>query len=236
MRVAVCDDITDVLKQVSFLVKEISVVDTVMSYSNFDALVTDIDIGTQYDVVLMDIEWGEQDSGIYYATQLYRLSPNTKVIFMTGYQKEYSQQIFLSDVNLCGFLVKPIKREFLSKMLEKAKSELLKTDTKKLTVSFNGVVTSFHPEDIYYLESKAHTASIYTIDGIHLCYERLEELKKRLPDNFVYSHKSYLINMDHIKRIEGNKLILLNETAVPVSKSKYAQIKKLYFSYIGNRL
>jgi len=234
MHIAVCDDQADVLEQVSNLVETVSLASTVTPYDNFSNLLTAISNGILYDAVLMDIEWGKEDNGMDYATALHELSPNTQVIFMTGFQEKYAQQIFLKPANLCGFLSKPINRDLLIKILNKADKEARQTETKKLTVSFGGVVSVFEPENIYFLESKGHTATIHTSDGKQRCYERLVALKERLPSQFEYTHKSFLVNMDFIRRVERDRVLLLNGTELPVSKGKYTMLKKTYFSYIGS--
>ena len=99
----------------------------------------------------------------------------------------------------------------------------------------NNIVTEVRG-NILYIESKGHAATIHTIHENFTCYEQLAGLMKRLPGNFEYSHKSYLINFDKIKRIEKNKLILLNGIEIPVSKNKHTELKRLYFTYIGNSL
>jgi DNA-binding LytR/AlgR family response regulator len=120
--------------------------------------------------------------------------------------------------------------------MDKADKELLRNETKKLSVSFGGVVSVFVPENIYFIESKGHTATIHTSDGEQRCYERLEALKERLPNQFIYTHKSYLANMDFFQRIERDRVLLLNGTEIPVSKGKYTALKKTYFSYVGNSM
>ena len=236
MHIAVCDDQADVLEQITCLVETIPLASTVTPYNNFDNLLTAVNNGILYDAVLMDIEWGKEDNGMDYATALHEFSPHTKVIFMTGFQEQYAQQIFLKPANLCGFLSKPIDRNLLIKILNKADKEIHQMETKKLTVSFGGVVSVFTPENIYFLESKGHTATLHTSDGKQRCYERLEALKERLPSQFVYTHKSYLVNMEFIKRIERDRVLLLNSAEIPVSKAKYTVLKKTYFSYISSSL
>ncbi|MDR2569490.1 MAG: LytTR family DNA-binding domain-containing protein [Oscillospiraceae bacterium] len=236
MLVAVCDDRKPVLEQVITQVKAIPFIKNVTSYNNIQKLITDIACGILYDVILMDIEWGLQENGIDFAEKIYIISSQIKFIFITGFPTQYSQLIFLGKINLCGFLAKPIDQKLLIEILRKAKDELEKANEKMLTVSFNGLITTFAPHYIFYIESKGHTATIYTTEGEQRCYERLEALKKRLPECFIYSHKSYLVNMNQIKRIERDKLILINDMIIPISKARYTELKKNYFRYISENV
>ncbi|MCL2662954.1 MAG: LytTR family DNA-binding domain-containing protein [Oscillospiraceae bacterium] len=236
MHIAVCDDQIDVLEQVSNLVETISPTNSVIPYNTINNLLIAVKDGILYDVVIMDIDWEDEDDGMDYAATLRELSPDTKIIFMTGFQERYAQQILLKPSNLCGFISKPIDRNLLAKYLNKADTEIRREKEKKLTVSFGGIVSAFAPENIYLLESKGHAATIHTSEGKQRCYERLEALKERLPPQFVYTHKSFLVNMDFIKRIERDRVLLLNNVEIPVSKGKYTMLKKTYFSYISSSL
>jgi len=76
--------------------------------------------GERFDAVFMDIEWdGEEKGGIDFASELYKLSPKTKIIFVTGYPARYSQEIFLKYTNLMGFIAKPINIDILQKKYRK---------------------------------------------------------------------------------------------------------------------
>lgn len=57
----------------------------------------------------------------------------------------------------------------------------------------------------------------------------LAELKKYLPTNiFIRTHRTFIININHIERILGNT-IYLNETAIPIGR----EYKKNIFSLIN---
>jgi DNA-binding LytR/AlgR family response regulator len=185
----------------------------------------------------MDIEWdGEKKDGIDFASELYNLSPKTKIIFITGYPQRYSQQVFLKNTNLRGFIAKPINDDILLKNLEKIKNEIIVEENRKLILRFNGIITGVNPEDILYIESRAHTATVHTTDNGHLCYEKLNNLAKRLPQQFVLTHKSFLVNMDKIRRIERGQVLLEKDIDIPISKSRYNDVRDNYFRYIASNI
>jgi DNA-binding LytR/AlgR family response regulator len=167
---------------------------------------------------------------------LYNLSPKTKIIFITGYLQRYSQQVFLKNTNLRGFIAKPIDTDILLKNMEKIKNEILLEDNRKLILKFNGIITRINPDDILYIESRAHTATVHTTDSKHLCYEKLNDLAKRLPQQFVLTHKSFLVNMDKIHRIERGQVQLEKDIDIPISKSRYNDVRDNYFRYIASNI
>ena len=58
----------------------------------------------------------------------------------------------------------------------------------------------------------------------------------RLPETFLQCHKSYIVNMNEIRRIERNRIIMTNETEIPISKSRYGDTRSRYFRYMAGML
>ena len=236
MKIAVCDDQQSSLRHVLTQVSSVAPRAEVSSFSSIPDLIHIIEDGVKFDAVLIDIEWDGEQKGIDYAAEIYKLSPQTSIIFVTGYPECYSQQIFLKTINLAGFVSKPIDAAILSKNLEKIEDGMAARQNRKLVLRFNGVITSIDPDDILYIESRARTSTVYSTDGSYLCYEKLVDLTKRLPGHFVLTHKSFLVNMDKIRRIDREFVLLEQSMEVPVSKSRLNGIREYYFQYIGSRI
>lgn len=237
MKIAICDDQQNALEHTLMKIETVSPKTETMSFLKIADLFQKIKDGIKFDVVLMDIEWeGEQRSGMDFASELYNLSPKTKIVFVTGYPERYSQQIFLKNTNLRGFVSKPIDTDILLKNLEKIKDEITLEENRKLILKFNGIVIGVDPDDILCIESRAHTATVRTIHGGHLCYEKLNDLAKRLPGHFIITHKSFLVNMDKIRRIERERVVLEKGMETPISKSRYNEVRESYFRYIGSNM
>lgn len=56
MRIAVCDDEENALRQVRSVINKLSVVDEVEYYSDMDVFMERINTGIYYDIVMMDID------------------------------------------------------------------------------------------------------------------------------------------------------------------------------------
>jgi len=237
MHIAVCDDQQGALEHTISKLAEICPNSEIMSFHKISDLFQKIKGGTKFDVVFMDIEWdGEQKIGIDFASELYKLSPKSKIIFITGYPERYSQQIFLKNTNLRGFIAKPIDVDVLRKNIDKITDEIALEENRKLLLKFNGVIIGVDPDDILYVESRAHTATVHSTDGGYLCYEKLDELAKRLPRQFITTHKSFLVNMDKIQRIERERVMLEKGMQIPISKARYNEVHDCYFRYIASSI
>lgn len=85
---------------------------------------------------------------------------------------------------------------------------------------------------IRYIESNAHQLLIHTISGEVALYEKLDVYEKKLHKDFLRVHKSFLVNMQYIRRIEMKEVTLQDGTVLPVSKTRYSVSRDKYFRYM----
>ena len=233
MEIAVCDDNKLFLLDIAEHLKTLSVKTDVYTFSDLDAFRFSINGGMRYDVVIMDIEWESKVAGMDTAAELYKVCPDTKVIFVTGSAERYSQRIFLQRSNLSGYLVKPVETELLLANLQKAADEIQDTEQPVLVLRQKGTTVSIPIREICFVESSGHTVNVHTDEETVTAYERLESIKRSLPPGFYHCHKSFIVNMSHIRRFQPNDILLKNGKRVPVSRSKYNETKTAYFRFAG---
>lgn len=154
---------------------------------------------------------------------------------MTSCNGRFSQEIFWQPVNLCGYLVKPIILYNLQMVMDKAEKKITQDRKNRITVQYKGVMESIPLEEILYLESSAHQLLIHTGQTIINIYEKLDDYEKKMQESFVRIHKSYLVNMNYIRRIDRKELLLENGTVLPVSKSKYSYVKEALGTFLLSR-
>lgn len=235
MNIAVCDDLKEALLDTKNVLEQIPYVKKIDLYSDIEFLFDEIQEGTHYDAVLMDIDWKKDRTGIDFAADLQKYSPYTKIIYVTAYTLDYVEDVFLKSSNISGFLMKPVRLERLEKNLEKILRE--REDTEgKLVVKHKGSIKAIPFRDIVYLESKLHKVNIYVKDRIYECTERLDMINERLDKQFLRCHKSYIVNMHHIREIQGMEIILENNIVIPISKVRHSNVKSGFFEYMSTRL
>lgn len=230
-----CDDESLVLERMKASVEKVPEVQACDTFLEPEQLLGAVRSGCRYDIVIMDIEWNGKEAGIAAAEKLGRLDGEARIIYMTGYTRQYVQQIFLRPANLSGFLMKPVDEELLKENVRKVMEER-EASKRGLLVKSKSTVLSIPFDIILYLESAGHVVTIHTRNEQHSCYDRLEKLMGRLPETFLQCHKSYIVNMNEIRRIERNRIIMTNETEIPISKSRYGDTRSRYFRYMEGML
>lgn len=189
--------------------------------------------GNAPDIVLMDIDLGIEENGMDYAEMLYKQSPRTRVVFVTAYTDKFVQDVFFRNANVSAFLTKPIQQDYLLSAINKpADSER----EKKLSFQRRGMVFSLCESEILYLESDRHYVNIYTNDGaVYSVQGKLSDYESSLSDMFVKCHKSFVVNMNHIKKIDSDGIRLLNNKPIPVSRSFSGQVKSRFLDFLEKK-
>lgn len=231
MLLAICDDDLLQVEVLKNYIDEMELVHNYEVFQSFEQLMFAIDNGKRYDVLLMDIEWNQERNGIDYAVQVNEKRPECQIIFFSNYTK-YSQDIFREQLNLCGFLIKPVDREHFQDMLERAKNRLMEAKKNQLIIRNRNVTYVFFTYQLLYIESSAHQVIIHADREDIECYEKLSNLESRLDNNFAKCHKSFLVNMDRIRRITGSTIIFDNDVQINMSRQKAEEFKRTYFDYI----
>ena len=231
MHIAVCDDEKNCLDNMEQLLKSYPGISRTEYYQKLEDLSAALKCGITYDLILMDIEWNQStENGIQFAAQYNLLSPQTQFIFVTAYNDKFSQKIFWETINLCGYLVKPVQKENLEKLLDKVRDKIFSSEA--LMIQHGGTTEKIPSSQIRYLESKAHQIVIHTLSGEVTIYEKLDVYEKRLHKDFVRIHKSFLVNMRYIRRIEMKEVTMQDGTVLPVSKARYSASRDKYFRFM----
>ncbi|MCL2198191.1 MAG: LytTR family DNA-binding domain-containing protein [Defluviitaleaceae bacterium] len=231
MHIAVCDDNVKFLNNFEAQLKMFDVVESINLFSNLDTFLFSVDGGRRYDAVFMDISWGENPLGIDAASELHKLSPHTKVIFVTGHVETFSQQIFLNDANLSGLLAKPVDTGILQANLQKVAQGLSFGTQPALFIKKKSLSIPAH--EIIYIESQNHTVLIHTEKETVTVYETLKTVLDALPKGFFQCHKSFVVNMSQIRRFQTADILMKNGKTIPVSRKKYTATRNNYLQFMG---
>ena len=68
------------------------------------------------------------------------------------------------------------------------------------------------------------------------CNSRLAEIYEELKEHdFVYAHNSYIVNLKHVIKAEGNVLELADGTALTISRSRKEEFCRSFARYLGRK-
>lgn len=114
MLIYTVDDEENVLEESADIIKEVKPDAEILTFTRGAAALEKIAGGDRPDVVFSDIEM-PGISGLEFAVKLKSASPDTRIIFLTGYEK-YALEAFRLKVH--GYLLKPLTKERVEEELK----------------------------------------------------------------------------------------------------------------------
>lgn len=219
-QIAVCDDDMEMRGFLRRTVEGSWISCTVEEFSDgMDLLRQD----TQYDILFLDIDM-PQMNGIETAERLRKTDRLVKIIYVTGYQ-DYMSRSFA--VHPFSFLVKPVRREEIIRQVREA---LLYSGEKErenpLRFQMTEGMEEFLPSEIYYLEYQSRKLRFVTKQGERMVRGKISEyLEKLAPYGFASPHKSFIVNLGHVKAIRGYDIVMMNGELIPLSQKRSAQFR-----------
>lgn len=233
INIAVCDDDESVLIEVreylaQFFCSNFDFGTRVLCCRSGDEL-----LGSKYspDIVFLDIEM-QGTSGIETAKRLKAASENCIVIFMTSHTSYVSDSF---RVGAFQFLVKPIAQSEFDIDLSRA-LDAYKKIHDSVFVTSAGEKISLRYSEIFYIESMRRKLILHTDAGSFEYYESLKNvIQKFNMYNFYQTHKSFIVNMDKIRIIKKDKIVLINGNEVFLSKNFRSEFITTYTQYMERR-
>lgn len=236
MKIAICDDnkiFLDELEQM--LLENHTEIEKIDTYYDVERFFTKISEGTKFDLIFLDIDWGKiKTTGLEFGERLYKIMPHVPIILVTGYNDRFAQHILLSEMNLIGYLTKPVDKKVLAKYMEKSKEKSKKI--QYLNISTQRTTIRLNIQDIIFAESNNHQITVYTEKNSYVVYEKISDIMKRLPNEFIQCHKSYLVNLNYVSVIDGKSVHMASGKKIPISRSYHSDVKDKFFTFIGDML
>ncbi|MEO8108607.1 MAG: LytTR family DNA-binding domain-containing protein [Ginsengibacter sp.] len=169
-------------------------------------------------VIFLDIKMHDI-SGV----ELAELMPaHVRIIFTTGYA-EYAITGF--ELNAVDYLLKPISFSRFLKACYKLKNQIdLKQNEQVLLLKEGNQIARVKTSEIYYIEAAGNYLKLFTSNGMIFHRQTIKEFIESLPDTFfIRTHKSYIVNVEHISRIEVTHLTLDNQK-IPLSPNYKTEV------------
>lgn len=181
---------------------------------------------TAYDILLLDIELGAMD-GVTMAKQIRRDNEAVQIIFVTGFP-DYIAEGY--EVAALHYLMKPINPEKLFSVLDRAIQRIQKAE-RMVLLPVNSGILRFPIEQIQYVEAFSHSVVVTTEKTDLKVKLSLSEIERRLGDGFIHCHRSYLVNIKYIARLNKNEVILDSGKSLPLSRKAAPLVHRAFISY-----
>jgi len=152
-----------------------------------------------FDAIFLDINMPVM-SGLEVANKLREVNNNVSIIFVTNYA---SLAINGYGVDALGFIVKPVRKDDVKKIIEKViAKEKDQINDKKIVIKVKSGYQTIRFSELKYLEIIIHDIYFYTTHGVYKSRGVLKEIEKEINSpNFAKCSNSCIVNMDYIDSV-----------------------------------
>lgn len=233
LKIAVCDDDNGELSHVKALLEQYQSQKRIgMRIELFHSAMELMEAlhSADYQLLLLDILM-PGFTGIQAARELRGFDKETKIIFLTS-SPEFAVESY--QVDAFYYLLKPIRAEDLFPVLDRLLGQLRRAEGTLLLTLPSGVLR-LPFSDIEVLEINSKRLLFYLTDGsIREIPGTLTQYEPQLlgREGFAKVHRSYLVNMEHIRQFQTSQLITYSGRTVPVSRLLSGAVRKEYLDYL----
>lgn len=187
---------------------------------------------SEFDLAFLDIDMKGLD-GLTLARRLRDARPDAIIVFVTNFI-QYAPEGY--EVQAFRYLLKPALEEKLPACFALAVEELHRR-RQIVTFRASGEEIELPVQKILYFESEQRSVAVH-LSGWdrEVCRfaGSLTQIANRMEGlGFLRIHRSYLVNMACIRKLQYGSLELKDGTQLPVSKKNYAQLKQQYLLWKG---
>ncbi len=231
LKIAICDDEKGTLLRMREYLRDFEKLFQVDTYQSGEALLM---AGERYDFYFLDIDMKGM-SGIDTARHIRRTDRRAKIIYVTAYE-DFREYAF--SVHAFAYLVKPVSRERFQKILREAlayREEEKPERTIRLETEEGWKEVSV--SDIYYFEYQNRKIRMVTKAGEAWLRGSIMALGQRMEGyGFLMPHKSFLVNLAHVRNLKGYDIILTEGSWIPLSQKKAADFRRRLTAYLVEQI
>ncbi len=185
----------------------------------------------QIDILFLDIQMKDID-GMETARRLRADKFQGFLIFITVL-KEMVFQSF--EVQAYDYLVKPVEEKQFERTMERLLASMHSVGEDSLLVQKGYEGRIIRKDEIVFCEIIDRKIYLNLVSGGVLdYYDRIENLETKLGGRFFRCHRSYLINLKHLKGYKNGTAYMDNGKEVPVSRLRSREFSGVVLQYMKN--
>ncbi len=223
-QLAICDDSKNDMEYVMGLIQQWSEKSGVSihidTFPSAEAFLFHYAEHKNYDILILDIEMGEMD-GVSLAKSLRKENEIVQIIFLTGYS-DYIAEGY--EVAALHYLMKPVNKEKLFSVLDRAVDKVQKNETV-LHLESGGEMVRVPIHQLRYADVMGNYVTLHAKEE-YTVKMTLGELEKQLDERFYRAGRSVIVNLTNITRVTKTEIKLNDGTAIPLPRGAYEGVNR----------
>ncbi len=232
IRIAICDDEKHMSDHIrSFVSDFFRKKNREISLRMFSSGEELLSYNGQIDILFLDIQMKDMD-GMETARKLRANQFRGFLVFITVL-KEMVFQSF--EVQAYDYLVKPVDKNQFEKTMERLYASMQNASEDSLLVQKGYEGRIIAKDQIIFCEIIDRKIYLNLTSGeVVDYYERIENLETKLDNRFYRCHRSYLINLKHLKGYKNGTAYMDNGKEIPVSRLRSREFSDVVLQYMKN--
>jgi two-component system response regulator LytT len=177
----------------------------------------------EVDLIFLDVEMPEI-TGLDFIRSL----ANPPAVIVTTSKSDFALGAF--EIEAVDFILKPVTLHGILKALTKFEStrkqeeSLQKADS--IFVKVDGKLVNLKFADIKWIEALGDYVGFHTDKKRYVVKSTLSAIEKRIGDhNFIKVHRSFVVNINHIRDIDDSSLVI-DDKLIPISRGSRPELLK----------
>lgn len=230
IRIAICDDEKEMSDRTAKLVSDFfrgkNLQTALLQFSGGEELLR---YDKPIDILFLDIQMRGLD-GMETARKLRERGFKGFLIFITVL-KEMVFQSF--EVQAYDYLVKPLGEAHFERTMERLYSSMQNAYEANLLVRKGSESRMIPFDEIIFCEIIDRKIYLHLVSSeVADFYERIENLENRLDGRFYRCHRSFLINLQHLKGYKDGRAHMTGGTEIPVSRLRAKEFSGVILQYM----
>lgn len=183
--------------------------------------------GDKILLLFLDIEMGET-SGLDVLDRLRESDLVWRIAFASSHKEQMLDTI---DLKTLAFLEKPIAYPGVEKCLNIAIREQERNIVAVFTM-LDGK-KSIELSDLRYVQAEGHYIRVSGKSQNFVGYDSIKQCEEQLQGTtMIRIHKSYLVNLQYVKRIGAKEVIMSDEGRLPVGRKYGSSFREQYLNFV----
>jgi DNA-binding LytR/AlgR family response regulator len=237
MIIGLCDDDETQLNYIEMLIKGWSkqrhIPCEVLRYCSAEEFLFEQGDRYPFDLIILDIQM-KQMNGMELARRIRDVEKDIPIIFLTGI-RDYVFEGY--EVGALRYLLKPVKEEQLIVAFDEINHDLNSIKKNYYIFRHGGEMMKQDHEGIIYVEALGHYIKMITTGQAYEWKDSISQIGKALNmEDFIYTHRSYIVNLKYVEKINKTDCLLSNGITIPVSRSNYQSLNEAFIKYYRKKL
>lgn len=231
MNIAIVDDERVFLKELHDKIDTLGMSDyRVYEFESGESFLSKFDKG-KFDIIILDVEM-PGINGLETAEKIRESDKTVILSFLTNYS-EFAIQGY--EVNAFRYILKTQPDYLYMQQLQSIFDEYKQTH-KAYAYSNQNMSFRYKLIDILYFEIFNRQILLHTTERNVEYYGNLSDIYEELKEfNFIKPGKSYVVNLEHIKNIDKNFLIMSNRDKILIGRTYKKDVVTRYLNFMSGR-